>query len=742
MKELHDIINEFRLSGNPFSIRELVKKLEEKNVGFLRDEIVEALQHYFPLYFHFTPAPISFLMSEIARSYHAKNVADICCGIGSNLVACDFAKELHGFELNQEIVEFAKYLNPQLDFQVIDSTQLKTDKKYDAVISTLPFGGRFNDGKRKTRLEVVLLEKAISITKEGGVIIVVIPNNLLTDDDSSKLRDDLINKYSVDGIIEIPLKHSWMSVDASVIIIRKGPHNRTVYFGKYKGDPVSNLTEFREGLGDFWINYSRLINRLDRHYFHPKHDELKQYLSDSNTKTIDELASVIAPPIITSEMLTSKGKYIVLRPKDFDDNGIHISVDSKYLSGDLTERESRAVLQPGDIIVGLRFNNKNLYTYTEKDPPAILGNGSVILRSRSGEYIKTYLSTEQGKEIVRKQADMKAVGSIMPTLPISRLRMVQIPIIPISELNLLSDRSIETAIEPELNELKNELEIISNQYEAKGSLIEFLEDRFRKIENQLNKISSKVDDVLAALNELQSSLKEIKELPREEEDKLRRIYRAIDEKLGNLSEKERDIAFYQEEVKQWFDYWEQLDEASKQFLPSAEYLFDSIHKVGAEDYSPFIIQYCRALENELLKKLFESYHEDLFKDHTQEDIKEMIAEDLRNSDSKANIFAKFVQRDNRKYTLGQMKWIIALTKDDSSTLKLSKLVSNFRTFILKYYNEQLLEKKYINLIEKISEDYRNKSAHPYIMTLDSAMECQILIRESLIMLYANRKHVN
>jgi hypothetical protein len=741
MKELHDIINQFRLSGKRFSVRELVKEFEENQIKFQRDEIVEAMQHYFPFHFHFTPREVSYLLSELAKLYNPKSIADVSCGIGSNLAACDFSDNKVGYEINQEIVDFAKYMNTDIEFHALDSTTLIPEQTFDAVISTLPFGGRVKSSDKRERLEISLIRKALEITNSEGVIIVIVPHYLLTSVEGEQLRKKIIKDYSLDAVIDIPVKKSWLTVDSSILIIRKGDKRNEVYFGLYEGEPDKVITEYSNHSGEFWVNQNQLIDRLDRHYFHPKHDELKDYLNTANTKSIEELAEVIPSPIRGKEMMSDNGEILIVRASEYNKQGIITTDKSRFFKGEITGKISKALLIPGDIIIGLRFNKYTLYTYRDIDPPAIVGSGVAIIRSRSGEYIKTYLSTEKGKNIVQQQANMKTTGSVIPNLPLSRLKVMQIPVIPISELNSLSDTAIEGAVEPELWELKSKLRsVFEKGLDKESDMMLFFENRFNKIEEHLQGISKQITDVHTAIKEMESSLKEIKNLPREDEDKLRRIYKSIDEKLASLSDGEKDITFYQDEVKHWFDYWELLDEASKKFLPSAEYLFDSISRVGSEDYSPFIIQYCRALENELLKKMFESYHTDIKERFDFVKIKELTNTDITNSGSKANVFAKFVLKDNAKYTLGQMKWVIALTKTGGSTLDTSPLVMDFRMYILRYYQDEILEKEYINLIGKISDEYRNKSAHPYIMTLDTAKECQVLIRECLKKFFENKRN--
>lgn len=71
-----------------------------------------------------------------------------------------------------------------------------------------------------------------------------------------------------------------------------------------------------------------------------------------------------------------------------------------------------------------------------------------------------------------------------------------------------------------------------------------------------------------------------------------------------------------------------LDEASQKFLPLAEFIFDELNRLPDADYSPFILQYCRTLENEILKKLFEAYHD--YMKAAEVNKEEMLVDDLGN----------------------------------------------------------------------------------------------------------------
>jgi hypothetical protein len=148
-------------------------------------------------------------------------------------------------------------------------------------------------------------------------------------------------------------------------------------------------------------------------------------------------------------------------------------------------------------------------------------------------------------------------------------------------------------------------------------------------------------------------------------------------------------------------------------------------------------------ENELKSFLDEKvllYNNNNFIDSDPVQIPHMYSqkEDIEIADNKAKEFAKSISKNDSKYTLGQMNYILGLTRNGGSTLKTSILIQHFRTFILAYYNEMVIEKVYLAKINTITNDFRNKSAHPYILTLDIAKECQVIIRDGLNYFFENK----
>lgn len=146
------------------------------------------------------------------------------------------------------------------------------------------------------------------------------------------------------------------------------------------------------------------------------------------------------------------------------------------------------------------------------------------------------------------------------------------------------------------------------------------------------------------------------------------------------------------EVCLWLTGWEQLDKSSQSFLPQAEFLFESIARISGQDYSPFIIQYCRSFENELLTKLFSAYADDLYDRYPN--INEFLANDIKNE--KTRTFASAPKKHENTYTLGTMNFIMRLMTIGGRTLEGSALLQDFRCFTVQYFSERIVEKTYLD----------------------------------------------
>ena len=98
---------------------------------------------------------------------------------------------------------------------------------------------------------------------------------------------------------------------------------------------------------------------------------------------------------------------------------------------------------------------------------------------------------------------------------------------------------------------------------------------------------------------------------------------------------------------------------------------------------------------------------------------------------KSHKFALYLKAKNKKYTLGDMNFIMQLIKPGGKTLSKSALLQDFRQFTLNYFDERIVEKEYLDQINRITEDFRNKAAHPYVLDIQIAQNCLVIIRKCL-----------
>jgi hypothetical protein len=259
--------------------------------------------------------------------------------------------------------------------------------------------------------------------------------------------------------------------------------------------------------------------------------------------------------------------------------------------------------------------------------------------------------------------------------------------------------------------------------------------------SDITKLKNETERLQQSVDKLTDFVLNIKKLINISEDdnnseRVEDVVKQIEDWITNsISYQSISIDHYISTVCLWLtiDRWEQLDIASQSFLPQAELLFENIEQTNSQDYSPFIIQYCRALENELLIKLFTAYTDDLY--NRCEDINTFLDDDLKNE--KINKFAKLLQQRRNTYTLGDMNHIMGFLKAEGKTLKKSLLLKDFRDFTLQYFGESIVDAKYLNQIDRINKDFRCKAAHPYILDIEIAKRCRDQVRECINELILN-----
>ena len=194
------------------------------------------------------------------------------------------------------------------------------------------------------------------------------------------------------------------------------------------------------------------------------------------------------------------------------------------------------------------------------------------------------------------------------------------------------------------------------------------------------------------------------------------------EQILTLIEKDFDFKNsnkYEKNVKTWFNFWDRLESLSQDFMSQSEFLYFSIESSDFKDYSPFVLYSCRALEYELLQKVFIAYHNYIDKKYSNKDLLFNYDKDKLDSSTIKDIESGQMSYFKRKfkspkYTLGDMRLILNLLPnkdkpDGSKRYQVLLALQELNIFINKKIGK--IPSKLILNIKSITDNYRNPSAH-------------------------------
>lgn len=243
-------------------------------------------------------------------------------------------------------------------------------------------------------------------------------------------------------------------------------------------------------------------------------------------------------------------------------------------------------------------------------------------------------------------------------------------------------------------------------------------------------IKSDTGQILANTESMMSEVREIKSLTENTNESIDKSISKILESVEKTYDF-NNIDKYIDIVTDWFKYWDKIEDNTKTFMPGSELLFHNIKISGFEDFSPFVLYYCRALENELLKKIFLSFHDHVNK-MSEKKFKSLFIwskdglneKKLKEYQVFFNQFKTNIIKKREKYTLGDMRLILNLlpnlkNKKGSTRFSISPLLKEFYSFIKKEFGG--FDPETVKQLENIIINYRNKSAHVGIIEEKNAL---------------------
>ena len=271
---------------------------------------------------------------------------------------------------------------------------------------------------------------------------------------------------------------------------------------------------------------------------------------------------------------------------------------------------------------------------------------------------------------------------------------------------------------------------ILDKIESQGVDLKDVHGEVEGLKQSRIRIESKIDNIGEELAELIVGFGNLKEEVRDSEEKINLMNLKLNRLEGTIDKSELEDYYALSQSN--YCNWDMLEDLTRKFIPVAEYLFSKLQKFSGADYSPVIIELCRAIENELLIKVFKKYSINLI-NKKGKDIYKFLLDDEKNYDTKIFLKAikKAIRSRNPEFTLGQMKNILSLLLKEV-IVRNSPLLQDFGDYISNEYKSgQLLNVNYIDNIRKIVEDYRNPSAHPEYMDLSKAKECKKIMPDRI-----------
>jgi hypothetical protein len=270
---------------------------------------------------------------------------------------------------------------------------------------------------------------------------------------------------------------------------------------------------------------------------------------------------------------------------------------------------------------------------------------------------------------------------------------------------------------------------------------EFTEEGIGKISGSVDTIKSnteqindKLDAMIEKINSLERAFLDLKDETREVDQKIILMSGKLDRIEKSIDEEE--LEDYYVLCQSLYSNWDSLEALTRRLIPVAEYLFSSLQRYNKPDYSPVILELCRALENEFLLKIFTKYSMDVIRRKGSR-LDSFLAADKASAflQNKTGMFVKALTKSARtrkpEYTLGQMNTIMSLA-NDTSVVSASPLLQDFREYLeQETVISDLLNVQYIRKINDLVEKYRNPAAHPGFMTLDKAKKCKEIMPERL-----------
>jgi len=233
----------------------------------------------------------------------------------------------------------------------------------------------------------------------------------------------------------------------------------------------------------------------------------------SQIKPLREIAEIYPGYSPKREERLQTGEYLLVGGRNINNGRLILTDKDAYVNYSSRGSFNHAITQPGDIIISTLFDRRKLYIYQKQDPKAVINNSCAIIRApETNDYIISYLKTIQGQSNFLSQASKVTSGNFIPRLSTKDLAEIPIPILPLTELQLLGDTHIESSSQDELVALRNSIQgkdVEITQLKEKINSLQGKEAEIEKLKSEMVQVTTYYEDRLKKI-EAQISVNDLK----------------------------------------------------------------------------------------------------------------------------------------------------------------------------------------------------------------------------------------
>lgn len=727
-----------------------------------------------------TEPDICRAMASIGKIFKPGTILDPNAGIGELLYYCSYGQYRDGYSSNEEYINAGRDIDHRVNFIHDNFLNAVLDKKYDLIISQIPFSYGLNpiEGIEEF-LDIKYLEKIFKALNDNGVLIALLPGRFLCEEYSIAARQEILNRYSLEMIIELPYEsYKVKGHDANIVVVKNAKQVDKVLMCTYDGEVQNIISKYLKNNGEEFINKNLLYERWDKHYHNEEFNWLNYY-TPSYYKTIGEMSEVSHGPMLFNK--NQAGEVIILNKSNIKNGMILSTFEDKYVSDKDLDELGRFVLQDGDIVVKMKMDiAHNIVQYNNQMPRVMASFDYIVIRPND-EYLKEFISTIAGRKFLEDQFNriLKGPGK---NLAASDIENTKIPLFDIRDIRLIEKVNTNTIEEQEIllrlnqiqlelsdirfkNEKKEKEELLRKSKDLAGieELLLGLLDYVTEIKNTADEINGTVKesnkiikDIYAMVQELHSIqdniLERLNSINSEEEKE--ETYKRLSDKIWDLIDEKYKLSVknrYKEIENDYMekfthDGWNKLDDETRRFLITSKVVYYDLNQYGnIIDFSPCCIALTKALEREIFLNVFikmKAY----FMSNRDIDLG-YLPDGLVFSKKDKNAYIYNYKFDD-KFTLGSVSYLLASSFEPNrlnDDFTRSKKKDSVKEFLGKYlFREECFKNDnelddYINSLSKdiddITKKYRNESAHKNKVKREQAEDCyELIIRTDRILI--------